>query len=80
MTNDQLIQFPEASVSHLVIAIWSLVIALLTHAVVAQSVEHVIGNDEVIGSIPINGSRENHENSAGTRVSMERVLLLGLRD
>jgi hypothetical protein len=25
-------------------------------AVVAQSVEHVIGNDEVIGSIPINGS------------------------
>ena len=25
-------------------------------AVVAQLVEHVIGNDEVIGSIPINGS------------------------
>ena len=27
-------------------------------AVVAQLVEHVIGNDEVIGSIPIDGSRE----------------------
>ena len=29
------------------------------YAVVAQLVEHVIGNDEVIGSIPINGSRVN---------------------
>jgi hypothetical protein len=28
------------------------------HAVVAQLVEHVIGNDEVIGSIPINGSKK----------------------
>ena len=27
-------------------------------AVVAQSVEHAIGNDEVTGSIPVNGSRE----------------------
>ena len=27
-------------------------------AVVAQLVEHVIGNDEVTGSIPVNGSRK----------------------
>jgi hypothetical protein len=31
-----------------------------TPAVVAQLVEHVIGNDEVSGSIPDNGSIEKH--------------------
>jgi hypothetical protein len=28
------------------------------YAIVAQLVEHVIGNDEVTGSIPVNGSRK----------------------
>ncbi len=31
-------------------------VVVVLFAVVAQLVEHVIGNDEVIGSIPINGS------------------------
>ena len=34
-------------------------------AVVAQLVEHVIGNDEVSGSIPDNGSRVSHLSSVG---------------
>ncbi len=36
----------------------TLVLGGAVFAVVAQLVEHVIGNDEVIGSIPINGSKK----------------------
>ena len=32
------------------------ILIVFQHAIVAQLVEHVIGNDEVTGSIPVNGS------------------------
>lgn len=34
---------------------------IIQNAVVAQLVEHSIGNGEVMGSIPINGSEHNEE-------------------
>ena len=37
------------------ISLWCIIVFI--QAVVAQLVEHVIGNDEVSGSIPDNGSR-----------------------
>jgi hypothetical protein len=39
------------------------------HAHVAQLVEHVLGKDEVTGSIPVVGSRSNRANFAVTRRS-----------
>ena len=41
---------------------------LVCFAVVAQLVEHVIGNDEVSGSIPDVGSQEDREGQIGSLV------------
>ena len=46
-------------------------IRLLAH--IAQLVEHILGKDEVIGSIPIVGSRKREHPAAGRRAKIPKT-------